>query len=774
MVNAAAAVRVESEKADPDPLPPAVVGATVVLADHRRSIVIAEDDRRAQEIANIAAAFAPGTTVVYIPASDALPGDAAPASATNIGRRVAALRRLRVATAGTDNTPVILVVSADASADRYAAPSAFDEVPPVVRPGDAIDPAAFAARAAEIGYHDEDQVDEPGAIAIRGNVIDIFAADAALPIRIEFANGTVTGLRTYDPLTQLTVVEVADFTIGRASEPPLGDGVSIIDHLPGATILADAGVDDRRDRYPSIARDGEPKRRGAGELIARADWQKITKDRLTMLGVDHAAPPRFVEQHDPARAFERFAKSSAPSGPLLIAGAARDVRFFGTRLSPPPEPVESLAAAMEAPAGSVCVIVAPVDRGFVLDGLTVIAAADLLGSRARLDDAPVIRGAGFGDAAELHVGDVVVDEENGIGVVAGIEQVAALEREPGDAIVVEYAKQTRRLVPVEEANRLWRYGAEADAVKLDTLDGSSWTRRRARIDAAIAESARQLQALAVKRAARTTDPVVPDTVLYEQFAAGFPYSETADQARSIAAVRHDLASGQPMDRLVVGDVGYGKTEVALRAAALVALAGRQVAIVAPTTVLVRQHLATFSARFASCGLAVAGLSRVSTPAERRRVRAGLADGSIPIVVGTSAVAGKGVAYRDLALVVIDEEQRFGTAAKTALRDLSAGHVLTLSATPIPRTLQSAMVGLQAISIIATPPARRQPIRTVVASFDDDAVRRALIREHGRGGTELRRRSPDRGHRSDRGCPGAAGARDADRRRPRQDGPRPAR
>jgi transcription-repair coupling factor (superfamily II helicase) len=303
-----------------------------------------------------------------------------------------------------------------------------------------------------------------------------------------------------------------------------------------------------------------------------------------------------------------------------------------------------------------------------------------------------------------------------------------------DAIRLQYAGETQRLVAVEEADRLWRYGADADAVTLDKLDGSSWEKRRGEIDRTVAETARQLVALAEERANRTAAVLNPPVSDYERFAATFPFTETPDQARAIEAVRADLASGKPMDRLVVGDVGYGKTEVALRAVAVAALSGKQVALVAPTTVLVRQHIESFRKRFERFGIAVAGLSRLSTPAEMRAAKKGLADGSVRVVIGTKAVAGKGVEFQDLGLVVIDEEQRFGTADKARLRTLAEGvHVLTLTATPIPRTLQGALVGLQELSLITTPPARRLPTRTSVAGFAPELVRPALIREKRRGG-----------------------------------------
>ena len=725
---------VAGEEATAPAAPPACVAARIVAGDSRRAIVVAEDEARAETIARLAAAFAPATEVIHLTGSDALPGEAAPPSAANVGQRVEALRRLRTATAGAADRPVLLVLSAEASAVRYAAPTAFDEAPPVFAVGEAIDVAALPALAESIGYVLDDRVDEPGEIAIRGSVVDLFPADRLHPVRIEFADGRVTTLRSYDPVTQLGLEDVEQVTIGRASEPPLGEGVPITAHLPDADVYLDPRAQDRRDRFLALAADGSGERRSLAALVDDAAWQAAVAERRIVPGPDTGAPiPRFVERRDPLRAFRRFAGAALAEGRMVIAGAARDLRFLSPRLGLDGVAIGSLAEAARSPAGTVSLLVAPLDHGFVLDDVTIVAAADLLGSRAQLDASDPRSAQGFGEGAELRIGDLIVHEDHGIGAVVGLEAVQLDDTASTDAIVLEYAKSARRLVPVTEAGRIWRYGADADAVTYDTLDGGSWAKRRAGIDAAIADSARALQALAAARDARTTAPIVPDNAAYETFAAGFAFTETADQMRAIAAVRSDLASGRPMDRLVVGDVGYGKTEVALRAAAMVALAGRQVAVVAPTTVLVRQHLATFRKRFEATGLTVAGLSRLSTAAERKRVRTGLADGSIDVVIGTGSVGGKSVTFADLALVVIDEEQRFGAKAKAGLRAMGAGHVLTLSATPIPRTLQSAMVGLQALSIIATPPARRQPIRTIVQGFDDETVRRALRRERARGG-----------------------------------------
>jgi transcription-repair coupling factor (superfamily II helicase) len=716
--------------------PSAVVAARLAEALTADGLFfIAADERRAADIAAIAAAFLPDAVVAHLPSSDALPGDEAPASPGNVGQRVAALRAARAA----GDAPLLLGASAEATAVRYPEPVAFDTAPPRLATGDPLDAAALTATAEELGYVTDDRVDEPGEIAVRGGVMDVFPADRLTPVRLEIAEGRIAAIHAYDPVSQLTTEPLDVVEIGRATEPQAKQGVSLFAHRPGAAVAFDPDAGERRERFLGLAADGLPRRRAATTLVDAGTWAAEATERQTIsLAPGVGAPPRFVERRDPLRAFARFAASVLGEGRLLVTGSARDLRFLAPRLNRAAgielTAVDSWTAALAAPKGSALMLVAPVDGGVLLDGIAVVAAADLLGGRAAIDATASGTTTLFPAGGELTRGDVVVHESFGLGVIEGVE----LLPDGGDAIVLRYAKEGRRLVPIGEADRLWRYGADAEAVTLDALDGSTWQKRRGEIDAAIAESARTLSELAREREALSTDPVVAPTADYERFAAGFPFTETPDQARAIAACLHDLASGAPMNRLVVGDVGYGKTEVALRAAAAVALAGRQVAIAAPTTVLARQHIDTFRRRFAGAGITVAGLSRLTGPTERKRVLAGLADGSVGVVVGTGAVAGKGVCYKDLALVVVDEEQRFGAADKAKLAGLGAGpdtpnHVLTLSATPIPRTLQSALVGLQPISVIATPPARRQPIRTAVSTWDDTAVRGALRREHARGG-----------------------------------------
>jgi transcription-repair coupling factor (superfamily II helicase) len=736
----AASADFQPQPVDTKDLTPAPVAAVVAaLADacvDGTALYIAQDEQRAQAIAAAMGAAIPDGTIIHIPSSDALPGDRSPPSPANAGRRATAFHRLRQ----SDGAGSLCVVTTIEAAIRlYPPPEAFDVAPPRLTVGDPIDVPALTQELVDIGYFHDDRVDEPGEMALRGEVIDLFPADAETPCRIEIEDGAITSIRSFDPFTQLSDGGRVYLDVGRVTEPSADRGGSdLFAHIGETAIFIDPDCDDRRRRFLSLVEE-VPDRPGTRRIAVLDDaaWRRIVGDASLVSTTDEGEVPRFAQRKAPLRAFATWARDLLKHGDrLLITGGARDLRFLRRRLAAilSAEPT-SVASWREAQASDARVVTLemPVDRGCRTGNLAIVAAADLLGSRALIDERRNAAGFPSADVGAMALGDVVVHEDFGIGVIAGLEPLPA---EPGpamgDAIVLEYAQGARRLVPVAEADRIWRYGGDREAVTLDKLDGTSWLKRRGAIDKAIAESARELSRLAAEQADRTAAVIDPPSDAYERFAAGFGYTETADQTRAIQAVRADLASGHPMDRLVIGDVGYGKTEVALRSAALTVLAGKQVAIAAPTTVLVRQHLELFTKRLASLGT-VAGLSRLSTASEKAAAKEGLADGSISVVIGTGAIAGKGIVYKDLGLVVVDEEQRFGTADKARLRGLGADHVLTLSATPIPRTLQSVFIGLQHMSVIATPPARRQPVRTSVAAFDEIVVRTALLREQGRGG-----------------------------------------
>ncbi|MCZ8193061.1 transcription-repair coupling factor [Brevundimonas sp.] len=377
--------------------------------------------------------------------------------------------------------------------------------------------------------------------------------------------------------------------------------------------------------------------------------------------------------------------------------------------------------------------VLPVEHGFVAEGFAVISEADMLGDRLARPRKKRRASNFLAEASALTTGDLVVHLDHGIGRYEGLRTLE-IQDAPHDCLEILYAGESKLFLPVENIDLLTRYGADSDGVLLDRLGGAGWQARKAKARERLRAMAEGLIALAAQRALREIEAVTPPPGLFAEFCARFPYEETEDQLNAIGDVLEDLGKGQPMDRLICGDVGFGKTEVALRAAFVVALSGQQVAIVAPTTLLARQHFKTFSERFAGWPVKVRQLSRMVGAREASETRAGLREGSIEIVVGTHAVLSEQVGFRNLGLVIVDEEQHFGVKHKEKLKTLRADvHLLTLTATPIPRTLQMALTGIREMSIIATPPVDRLAVRTYVLPWDPVTVREALLREKYRGG-----------------------------------------
>lgn len=383
--------------------------------------------------------------------------------------------------------------------------------------------------------------------------------------------------------------------------------------------------------------------------------------------------------------------------------------------------------------GGLGLAVWPLEHGFEAPGLTVISEQDVLGDRLTRAPRRRKRAENFlTEAAGLTPGDLVVHVDHGVGRYRGLETITAMGA-PHECLSLEYAGGDKLYLPVENIELLSRYGHEEGL--LDRLGGGAWQAKKARLKARIRDMAERLIRIAAERELRKGAVLTPpDHQGWEEFCARFPYTETDDQLNAIADVLGDLESGRPMDRLVCGDVGFGKTEVALRAAYVAAMSGMQVAVVAPTTLLARQHYKNFAERFRGLPVRVRALSRFISAKDAADTRAGLADGSVEIVVGTHAVLAKSVKFKSLGLLVIDEEQHFGVAHKERLKALRSDvHVLTLTATPIPRTLQMALSGVRELSLIATPPVDRLAIRTYVSEFDPVTIREALLREHYRGG-----------------------------------------
>ncbi|MEQ9527917.1 MAG: transcription-repair coupling factor, partial [Parvibaculaceae bacterium] len=429
--------------------------------------------------------------------------------------------------------------------------------------------------------------------------------------------------------------------------------------------------------------------RRAGKRIAIASWSEGARDRLQHVLADHGI------------------------GNVLIVDSWADVNNVNKT--------------------AVSLIVLGLESGFETDELAVIGEQDVLGDRL-IRQRRKKRAENFlTEASSLAPGDLVVHVDHGIGRFERLQTIEVMGA-PHDCLLLIYQGGDKLYLPVENIELLSRYGADGSDAQLDRLGGTGWQARKARLKERIREMAAELIRIAAARELKSAPAMEPTPGAYDEFCARFPFTETEDQEQAIESVLEDLARGRPMDRLVCGDVGFGKTEVALRTAFVAAMAGYQVAVVVPTTLLARQHYRTFTERFHGLPVKLRQMSRLVGTKDMTEAREGLASGDIDIVIGTHALLSKQVKFRNLGLVIVDEEQHFGVAHKEQLKKLRAEvHVLTLTATPIPRTLQLALSGVRELSLIATPPVDRLAVRTYVSPFDPVVVREALLREHYRGG-----------------------------------------
>ncbi|WP_298918229.1 transcription-repair coupling factor [uncultured Roseobacter sp.] len=544
---------------------------------------------------------------------------------------------------------------------------------------------------------------------------------------------------------------------------------TLFDYVPGATVTLDDQVTPTRlARWDSIADQYETRRlamtnRSKMDSVYKpcppgvlylddAAWEMTTKDRRVLqlaalpqptgLGVIDAgarigrnfAPERQQESLSLFGALAAHVKAKMESGPVLIASYSEGARERLTGLIED----EGLAEAIPVPNATrigkrgLHLAVWALEHGFEAPGLTVISEQDVLGDRLIRRPAKKRRAENFlTETQSLSPGDLIVHVDHGIGRYKGLEVITAAGA-AHECILLEYAEGSKLYLPVENIELLSKYGHEEGL--LDRLGGGAWQAKKARLKERIREIADKLIRVAAERALRKAPVLEPPPGMWDAFSARFPYQETDDQLRAIGDVIDDLTSGNPMDRLVCGDVGFGKTEVAMRAAFVAAMSGVQVAVIAPTTLLARQHYKSFAERFRGFPINVRQLSRFVSTKEANATRDGMARGTVDIVIGTHALLAKGIRFQNLGLLVIDEEQHFGVTHKERLKQLRTDiHVLTLTATPIPRTLQLSLTGVRDLSIIGTPPVDRLAIRTYVSEFDTVTLREALLREHYRGG-----------------------------------------
>jgi transcription-repair coupling factor (superfamily II helicase) len=697
--------------------------------------------------------------------------------APHLGVTSARARALHAMAAGVAR---VVVASAPALLPRVSSPDRLLGASIDLRPGQDIAPTDLAELLIDAGFRREDPADEHGEFALRGGILDVFPAAEAQPVRLEFVGDTIESMRRYDPATQrsvaaidqLTVVPLRDILtpalrIGAAIEPALDFGSSdrdrsatLFDYLRRAR-ASRLIVAERDEVDANATRLVEQIQRSYADAASRreqalppaqlfVDWPAIEAylgqaTHLAQLSIEDAAPGTVHIRCQPTIELKgRVADWAAEIRALRERGDT--VLFIAATPGRAERTIELLREydllavpverAEDAQYAAVLVAVGSLSRGFRLPdaGLQIYAEYDVFEEERRAPERRRPASKAFlSDLRDLKVGDFVVHIDHGIGLFVGLKQIGIAGDTVQEFLELRYAGEDKLFVPVERLDLVQKYTG-ASRPPIDRLGGASWERAKAKVRKAMRDMAEELLKLYAARKAVPGHAFGPDSHWQQEFEDAFEYELTPDQAAAIADIKRDMESPTPMDRLLCGDVGYGKTEVAMRAAFKAVMDNKQVAFLAPTTVLAFQHQKTLKERFAGFPVRIEMVSRFRSKAEQKAVIADLAAGKVDIIVGTHRLLSKDVEFRDLGLLVVDEEQRFGVSHKEKIKQLRKKvDVLTMSATPIPRTLNMSLVGIRDMSIIETPPKDRLSIQTNVVKFDQQVIGRAIRNELERGG-----------------------------------------
>ncbi len=692
----------------------------------RGVVALLPEDADARDAAEAAAWFVGDERVALFPSRGVRHDSGLEPPPHLVGER---LRALEVFAAGG-----LVCATAVALAEGLPPPGRRPE-PLRLAPGDAPGIDGLAESLALAGYERVERVEERGHFAVRGGLVDVFPATGREPLRIELFGDEIEQIRAFSPFTQRALRQVEVATIYPAMERRRD------------LVELRLGPDEDEPARPA-PRDLVPPFTGVPDVVwqpdeVRAVWVDEGYPERPLEGSSELSPlpqgqPFSFDAQRPALAARGMTEAENELGGLLRQGLDVVVAFAhrGEALRHQ-QLLRRVEATMLEPGRvpeGLSFAVAPVRRGFVWRDLRIALLPDTQVFRRRPPRAVAGPGRALQSFSDLRTGDYVVHEDHGISRLLGFEtkEVAGVTR---DYLLLAFRGDDRVYVPHEQIGKVSRYiGSDSREPALSKLGGKAWDNLKTRAREHLRELAGELLQLYARRQTQPGVAYDVDHEWLEQLEEDFPYRETEDQRAAIEAVKEDLEAPRPMDRLVCGDVGFGKTEVALRAAFAVAVNGKQVLMLVPTTVLAQQHWNTFRARFRDFPVRVEMVSRFRSPAEVKRVLADFRDGKVEVLIGTHRILSRDVIPKELGLVIVDEEQRFGVAQKELLRQLRLEvDVLALSATPIPRTLHMSLAGLRDISVIETPPEGRRPIRTYVGEYDDDLIKQALEREVEREG-----------------------------------------
>jgi transcription-repair coupling factor (superfamily II helicase) len=703
-----------------EPALPLLLAALHATLDRSLTCLFA-DDEEARDVAEAIAWFGKPSRVALLPSRGVTPGSGLEPPAHLVGERA---RALDVLGAGG-----LVCVSARALVEGIPAANERPSSVRLTRSGIG-DLDSLVEDLALAGYERVERVEERGQIAVRGGIVDVFPSTGREPLRVEFFGDELEQIRAFSPFTQRALNAVEDAVIHPARERDVGtaeleDGVE-----SAARVSVLAGPPDVVWQVDDVTSTWDEEGVERPSLVGSARLDSLPRSQ-----------PHAFEALRPAVAARGLAEAENELAAMLRQGRRVVVTFphegealRTQRLLRKVEPavVERIDELPADP--TLTFVVSPARRGFVWRDLGVALLPDTQVFRKRPPRVDTRLGRALQSFADLRVGDYVVHEDHGVGKLLGFEtkDVAGVTR---DYLFLAFRGEDRLYVPHEQIAKVSRYiGADAKAPALSKLGGAAWQNLKSRARASVRELAGELLALYAQRRQAPGHAHDLTSDWLERLESAFPYRETDDQQQAIEAVKEDLEEARPMDRLVCGDVGFGKTEVAVRAAFAVALNSRQTLVLCPTTILAEQHWNTFRERYRDFPVRVEMVSRFRSRADQKRILAEFQEGKVDVLIGTHRILSRDVIPKNLGLVVLDEEQRFGVAQKELLRALRLEvDVLALSATPIPRTLHMSLSGLRDISIIETPPRGRRPVRTTVGEYDEELVRTALEREHARGG-----------------------------------------
>ena len=727
-------------------------------------LIVTYNESRAREILQDVRCFHENAS--YYPAKDVLFYQADVQGNLLAKERMAILKMVLEEGAGT------VVTTIDACMDRIASPKAVADRMLVIRPGDVLDLEKIRDRLTALGYERLPQVESSGEFAIRGDILDVYPLTEENPIRIELWDQEVDRIRSFDCDSQRSMESLDEVHIYAANDSPVtSDGkyiamVSLLDYFDRNTAIILDEPNRCNEKALAVAKEfqdsmvlrlekGYQSEEEMPELLEPADvFSKMNRGRLVMFsGIEQRIYEireikRFnivgktvhsYEGHFDQLIADLITWKKEKYRVVLLAGSrtraerlAGNIRDYDLPAFFSEEPRRKLAP------GTILVTTGNVHKSFEYPQIRflVISEGDLFGrERKKKKKRSQTAGERIQHFTDLNVGDYVVHENHGLGVYHGIEKIDT-DGVTRDYIKISYSDGGNLYVPVTQMDLVQKY-ASADTdqpPKLNRLSGPEWTKTRSRVNKAVKDIAEDLVKLYAARQDAKGFVYGPDTVWQKEFEEQFPYEETEDQLRAIEAVKADMESGKIMDRLVCGDVGYGKTEIALRAAFKAVQDGKQVAYLAPTTILAQQHYNTFVQRMKDFPVNVELLCRFRTTAQQKETVKRLQRGTADIVIGTHRILSKDVQFKDLGLLIIDEEQRFGVTHKEKIKQLRENvNVISMTATPIPRTLHMSMIGIRDMSILEEPPMDRQPIQTYVMEYNDELVREAIQREIDRDG-----------------------------------------